>query len=266
MTKHLLSTPPQHLTNLSDTLGHDDTGISITGGDHSVRGYTVAGGSFGIKLAGGAHDIVIDGFTDEQPADDGYGFYSASGGDKKLNERCSLLNFKVNIEPKTRAMHCARMYALKDPHIENWEMYHFGAYTGSSFIIKQCSGGLIRNLKTYGRPPSLGPNRTDADLSYTVSNIHIEGGVFDLNGDFLSTWKDASPFVFEAGTSNIWFHQSKFIQRNAKKAHLRCEGGYTIGNVVRLPAQKIYMDTCSFEGGSKRVDGGNPGGVKFINC
>ncbi len=261
MTKHLLKSPPQHLANLTaETLAKGDVGIEISGPDHSVRGYTATGGQYGIKLVGGAKDFTVDGFSLVNPIN-GIGLYSSIGADKQLVMRARLLNGSCTIDKDSNAQHAVRLYGLLDPFIENLTASHFGAYTGGSFLIKSCKGGLVRGLKTFGRPGSLGPNKTDTDRG-VVTGLVLEQFALDMNGDYLAAWKDASPFVFQAGAANVTLRMGTSNQRNPAKAHFRCEKGY--GST--LDAQNIVIEDVVMTGGAKVVDGTNPAGITFVRC
>ncbi len=267
MTILSLNKTPQHLKNGMQDLLPGDTGVQVNGGPHSLTDYRYRGGGYGVKLWGSAK-LTLRGFVHADPVDQsvsraGYGIYSAVGDGSGPN-RLYAFNAQIGISAGGSGQHCVRAYNAVDWIVDGGTFSHEGKYEGSSFNLKQISGGEFFYGTCLYRPASFGHDRkNNSEAGYLAENMTWVGWTFDMNGGRLEKDSAASPLVFSVGARNNDFYNCVFIQRNPMKAILRCENGFSSGMVVHPPAEENNMWDCKFYGGNKRVDGTNPNGIIF---
>ncbi len=286
----ILSKPPQTVHNQTVHPAIGQTAYEIVGPGHHLDHIAVIGGLYGLKLSGGADDIVIDTFKASGITGSGYPGYTGKNLQGVWNKRPNWKNMQFIVEPFGHAMHALRAYCLEQFYFENVVCMNFGPYHGAAMLLKAIREGIdpknpknilpsiVQGGREYGRPGSVGPNATDADPNYTCTNIIFRDRIFDMNGDwrdagftqegtedmptnFLSQWSEASPYLISPGCVNILYQRCTFIQHNMKKAVIRCNKS----DGIHADVKNVVMDTCQLQGGNKKIDGTNPGGVKFIS-
>lgn len=235
-----LTTPARTVAGVTLTLPNDKNGIDITHDGHSVRGVRFTGGSYAIKIGGGATNITVDDYGSLNPFK--YGLYLTAGDHKAHNQNLSFKN--ISIALLTQGSHCVRIYFARNVTLENVELTHHAPYKGHTLNIRQASGLIGRKIRTYGKPPVIGPNPADGieSAENQCEDLVFENCTFDM--DF--------QFIFYGGCRRIKFINCTFIRRGGGEI-LNFGGVGAFANMQAIT--DISFDYCTFSGGTKLYAG-----------